>query len=124
MHDLNSTVSTYLDGWNERDPARRAHIIETAWSSSGELTDPPLAATGWVAISEMAAALHEQFPDHKFRRLSAVDEHHGQFRFAWELVASDGTVALTGLDVGALADDGKLARITGFFGDLEPVQAA
>jgi hypothetical protein len=35
-----------------------------------------------------------------------------------ELVGPDGTVAVAGVDVGELADDGRLRRITGFFGDL------
>ena len=49
------------------------------------------------------------------RRAQAVDEHHGQLRYAWELVAPGGAVVLTGLDVAELADDGRLARVTGFF---------
>ena len=53
-----------------------------------------------------------------------IDEHHGYLRFAWELVGPDGTVALTGLDVGELADDGRLRRITGFFGELSVEQNA
>ena len=36
-----------------------------------------------------------------------------------ELVGPDGTVALKGLDVGEVGDDGRLRRITGFFGELE-----
>ena len=44
------------------------------------------------------------------------------FRYAWELVGPDGTVALTGLDVGELAGDGRVRRISGFFGELEPAR--
>jgi hypothetical protein len=66
----------------------------------------------------MAAALQQQFAGHRFRRASAVDAHHDHLRFAWELVGPDGAVALTGLDVGELAADGRLKRITGFFGEL------
>jgi hypothetical protein len=62
--------------------------------------------------------------DHNFRRSSEIDEHHGHFRFAWELVASDGSVAIAGLDAGELAENGRIARITGFFGDPPTVNAA
>ena len=34
------------------------------------------------------------------------------------VVGPDGTVAVSGIDVGELADDGRLRRITGFFGEL------
>ena len=121
---ISETIDTYLSGWNEADPARRASIIESVWAADGRLIDPPLAATGQEEISNMVAALQSQFPDHRFVRTSRVDDHHNQFRFAWDLVASDGSVAIDGVDVGELTDDGTIARITGFFGPLPTRNAA
>jgi SnoaL-like domain len=118
MTDLASTIDTYLAAWTEQDPGRRAKLIEDVWADDGRLVDPPLAAEGRGAISDMAAALQAQFPGHTFRQASGIDAHHDHFRFAWELVGRDGTVAVAGLDVGELAADGRLARITGFFGGL------
>ncbi len=124
MSDLETLVDTYLAAWNETDPTRRAALVERAWATDGRLIDPPLTAEGHAGISDMAAALHAQFPGHVFRRASGIDTHHEQLRFAWELVAPDGTVALAGVDVGELAADGRLARVTGFFGDLPAREAA
>lgn len=118
MSDITTTIDTYLTAWTEADPARRADLIAQVWAADGSLTDPPLAAEGHDAISRMMAALQGQFPGHRFRRASGVDAHHDRFRFAWELVAPDGSVTLAGLDVGELAEDGRLRRITGFFGPL------
>ena len=70
----------------------------------------------------MASALQGQFPGHNFRRSSQIDEHHGRFRFSWELVSTDGDVAIASLDVGQLDDNGQIQQITGFFGELEPVK--
>jgi SnoaL-like domain len=123
QHDaaaLATTVDLYLDAWNERDADRRAELVGRAWSDDGRLVDPPMAAEGAQGIADMAAVLHEQFPGHRFERASGIDAHHGFLRFAWNLVAPDGSVALTGLDVGAIAEDGRLSRIVGFFGDLPP----
>jgi hypothetical protein len=58
------------------------------------------------------------FPGHALRRVSGVDEHHGYFRYGWELVAPAGDVVLAGVDVGELGSDGRLTRVTGFFGPL------
>jgi hypothetical protein len=124
MTDLSETVDTYLAGWNEVDAERRAGIVERVWAANGRLIDPPLEATGRDEISRMAATLHSQFPGHRFIRVSEIDEHHNHFRFAWEFVAADGSVSLNGLDVGELAEDGSIARITGFFGALPPSDAA
>jgi len=51
----------------------------------------------------------------------SVDAHHDHVRFAWELANDDGEVAVGGIDVGELAQDGRLRRIMGFFGDLPAV---
>jgi len=118
MSDITETVDTYLSAWNEPDAAKRAPLIAKAWAADGVLQDPPLDGTGHDGISAAADALHTHYAEHQFRRTSGVDTHHDMFRFGWELVGPDGAVAIAGLDVGQLADDGRLARITGFFGDL------
>ena len=119
MSDLTDTIDIYLSAWSERDPAARAGLVARAWAADGELVDPPMAATGHDAISGVHGALQQQFPGHRFRRASGVDAHHDHLRFAWELVGPDGTVALKGLDVGEVGEDGRLRRITGFFGELD-----
>ncbi|HEX6325395.1 MAG TPA: hypothetical protein VFZ72_02400 [Jiangellaceae bacterium] len=41
-------------------------------------------------------------------------------RFSWEIVDPDGDVALSGIDFGRLAEDGRLAVLQGFFGVTPP----
>jgi hypothetical protein len=123
MSDVKTTVDTYLAMWNEADPARRAKHIERAWADDGRYVDPMLEAAGHAALSEMVTGVQTRFPGHRFRRASGIDIHHDQLRFAWDLVAPDGAVVVAGIDIGALAADGRLKRITGFFGAL-PAEAA
>lgn len=113
-----ATVDTYIAMWNETDAAKRAALIEQAWVRDGRYLDPQLEADGATAIGGMVAAVHERFPGHRFRRVSGVDQHHDQIRFGWELFAPDGSVTVGGIDIGELAADGRLHRITGFFGPL------
>jgi hypothetical protein len=72
----------------------------------------------------MVAGVQAKFPGHRFRRLSGVDTHHDQLRFAWDLVTPEGAVVVAGIDVGALGPDGRLRRITGFFGEVPAATAA
>ena len=118
MTELTTIVDDYLTAYGETDPDRRAGLIARAFSEDAELIDPPLTAQGHAGIGDQAQALQSQFPGHRFRRASDVDEHHGHLRYTWELVAPDRSVALTGTDVGQLAPDGRLARVVGFFGEL------
>jgi len=124
VSDVTSTVDIYLSMLNETDPANRAGLVERAWAPGGRWVDPPIEAEGHAAISDMVAAVHTQFPGHVFRRVSGIDAHHDQLRFAWELVGPDGSVAVAGIDVGELAPDGRLRRITGFIGELPQETAA
>jgi hypothetical protein len=123
MGDATTIVDTYLAMWNETDPKRRARLIEQAWIGDGRYVDPMLEAHGHGALGEMVAGVQAKFPGHRFRRRSGVDAHHDQLRFAWDLVAPDGAVVVAGIDVGVLTADGRLARITGFFGDTPALAA-
>ena len=124
MSEVTSTVDTYLAMWNETDAARRAEHIARAWTADGHYVDPMLEAAGHAALGEMVAAVQARFPGHRFSRTSGVDVHHDQVRFAWELRGPDGAVAAAGIDVGGLASDGRLSRITGFFGEVPALAAA
>ncbi len=124
MSDVAATVDTYLAMWNETDPERRAALIAEAWAPDARYADPMLEAEGYERLSELVAGVHAQLPGHRFRRTSGIDEHHGLVRFAWELATPDGAVAVAGLDVGVLAEDGRLRQIMGFFGELPTEQAA
>ena len=118
LSDVTETVDAYMAMWNAEDTGARARLIETAWSEDGRYVDPMLEAVGHAALSQMVAGVHARFPGHRFSRMSGVDSHHDQVRFGWQLAAPDGTITVAGLDAGEVADDGRLRRIAGFFGDL------
>lgn len=118
MSDLETTIDTHLAAYGEADAARRDQLISQVWTEDGRLVDPPIDGAGHDGISAMAATVQSHYTAHTFRRTSGVDMHHAFARYEWELVAPDGTVALTGLDVAEVADDGRLRRVVGFLGPL------
>ena len=115
---LEATIDTYLEAYGETDADRRADLIKQVWAEDGQLIDPPLDGKGHDGIDAMFAAVQGQFPGHTFGRSTGIDAHHSLARYGWELVAADGSVTLGGMDVAVIADDGKLNRVAGFFGDL------
>jgi len=115
---VTAAVDRYLAALNEPDPERRRRLVAQAWTPDGGITDPPLTGQGHDGIAALGDALHAHYAGHAFRRTSAVDAHHDRFRFSWVLTGPDGTVAMTGLDTGVLAPDGRVGQVVGFFGEL------
>ena len=124
VDEITAAVDGHLTAYAEPDQSRRAALIARVWAEDGQLLDPPLTGEGHRGIDEAAAALLSHYGGHTFRRTSGVDAHHGHFRYAWELVGPDGAVAIAGIDVGEVAQDGRLRRITGFFGEAPAREAA
>ncbi len=120
--NVTATVEAYLAMWNETDEGRRSEHIQQAWTPECRYVDPVLEAEGYAALIEMVSGVQARFPGQRFRRTSGVDTHHDQIRFGWELGEPGGAVTVAGVDVATLAEDGRLRRVTGFFGDLPPAE--
>ena len=111
----------HLEAYALADAVRRDELVASAWNAAGELLDPPLEGRGRAEISALADVVLTHYAGHHFVRTTAVDSHHGFARYGWDLTGADGTVAVSGIDVVQFDEDGKLLRIVGFFGSLEPV---
>jgi hypothetical protein len=113
--DVTDLVDAYVASWNESDAAVRTRLVEQAWAEQGRYLDPLLDLTGHEALATLAPVLEQHYPGHRIGRTGDVDQHHNVFRFTWELTGPDGAVVIAGLDVGVLADDGRISAIAGFF---------
>lgn len=116
--DVTPAVDAWIAMLNETDPDARLALARRAWIEDCSYVDPLQQAAGYDGLSAMAAGVHAQFPGQRFVRTTGIDTHHNLVRFGWELAAEDGTVAVAGLDVAIVADDGRLSQLAGFFGPL------
>ena len=116
--DATALVDGYLAMWLETDAARRAERIAAVFTEDGRHVDPNADARGHDGLAEMIGAVHEQFAGFQLRRTTAIDQHHDQLRFGWEITAADGSPIVAGIDVAEVAADGRLAQVAGFWGDL------
>jgi hypothetical protein len=118
---ITSTIDSHLEAYAMADADRRNALVAANWSVDGELFDPPLEGRGHAEISALADVVVTHYAGHSFRRTTAVDAHHGFARYGWDLVGPDGAVAVSGIDIVQFDEAGKLLRIVGFFGPMEPV---
>jgi hypothetical protein len=113
--DASVTVDHYFEAWNDTDPRSRLQAVARVWSPEGRYVDPVADVTGHEAISNMIGGVHEQYPGVTFRCSSEIDSHHDVIRFNWEILDANGGLALSGVDVARLDDEGRLLDVRGFF---------
>jgi hypothetical protein len=114
MPDFTKLTEQYIATWNETDPSVRRALIDQLWSSGGRYIDPLADVTGPDQIDAVIAGAQAQFGGMTFRLASAVDAHHDQARFTWELGPDGADAIVVGFDVAQADADGRLALVLGF----------
>lgn len=116
--DTDTLIETYFEMWRTSDAADRAQLVARTFSEDGRHVDQHADAAGHEELAEMIAGVHDGFPGFQMARTSGIDRFGDQLRFAWEMNGADGAPIVAGLDVAEVAPDGRLRRVTGFWGDL------
>ncbi|MFB8208820.1 nuclear transport factor 2 family protein [Streptomyces sp. NPDC056010] len=120
MTAYDDAVQRYFAAWNA-GPDELEKAVAAAFTDEAAYTDPLADVRGHEQLAAAIGGVQQQFPGFTFRPLDAVDGHHALVRFGWELVAPDGSAPVAGFDVATLADDGRIASVSGF---LDRVPAA
>lgn len=113
--DAAQVISMYGAAWNQTDAAGIHKFLDKSWAEKGQYTDPETSVRGREELVTYIQKFRAKVGTAQLALNGPVDVHHGWFRFAWSVVASDGAVVLKGMDIGQLADDGRIRRIVGFF---------
>ena len=113
MSKYDDAAQRYFTAWNAAG-ADLTDAVAKAWTENGTYVDPLTDVRGHEQVVAAIAGVHEQFPGFVFRPLGTVDGHHDTARFAWELVAPDGTAPVAGSDVIVLDEDGRISAVLGF----------
>ncbi len=88
--------------WNADDPAERRELVDALCAPDVRYTDPLVDVSGAEDLAATIGAVQAQFPGFAFTLLGAVDGHHGQARFGWELGPAGVPAPVAGFDVVAL----------------------
>jgi hypothetical protein len=114
-------VVAYVAAWSETDEGKRRTLLEKSWAENGTYSDPTVEVVGGEALIQHIGDIHQQFTDCRILLTSRVDAHHGRLRFTWAMVNPEGIRVSEGIDFGEVGSDGRLIRITGFFGLSSPI---
>jgi hypothetical protein len=111
-----SAVVLYCAAWNTDARPERDRLLARVWTADGVYSDPnPTRTVGRAALSDTIAALQNRYPGARFR-CSAPQVHHSAMRTTWIFRKADGSEIARGMDFFELAGDGRIRRVTGFFG--------
>jgi hypothetical protein len=109
-----SIAAQYLATWNELNAERRKALIATTFSPDAAYIDPMMRSAGHDGIDAMIAAVQVQFSGLHFQIHGTPDGHNNLVRFSWKLGAQAGEPVAYGTDVVEIADDGRIANVSGF----------
>jgi ketosteroid isomerase-like protein len=105
----NEYAATWSLPADERDRRLPECVVDEA-----TYCDPNGLIEGRAALSDYMAEFQRSVPGGRFQIRSVV-HHHDRSLAHWALCASDGNPLRTGVSFAALAMDGRLGSITGFF---------
>ncbi|WP_266168827.1 nuclear transport factor 2 family protein [Dyella subtropica] len=114
-------LNTYAAAWSEPDSAKRLKMLEATWVSDGTYYDPHVEVIGHQALADYMHGFQGNVPGGHFVYTTKPDGHHNFFRVSWKLLDAAKTTLHVGTSFMQFADEGRLVRVTGFFG--EPVGA-
>src|SRR5688572_5457493 len=110
-------VATYVRAAHERDPSRRATLLEACFADEGRMVTASRELRGRAAIAELLSLAHA---DPKFagvRLTSAVDARGNIFRYRSVVDFRDGTSAEF-FDAGEIDASGRISLLLAFSGPL------
>lgn len=119
MSDVPQSFDHMLAAWNEPDPTKVRGHLDRALTPAVHFVDPSVDIVGIDAFEANVHHVHEQLPGAVYSRVSDVDSHHRHHRYHWA-IHRDGELLLAGFDVTITDEAGRVEKVIGFFGPLEP----
>ncbi len=112
MHE--QIVAKYVSIFNERDAQRRRAAIAELFSDDCEYTDPHVSVRGHDGIEGFVSGVRKRWPEAVFTLASAIDSHHAQARFTWN-VSVDAKSEAVGVGFDVVTFEGeRIRRVYGF----------
>lgn len=117
-------IDAYVDAWNEPQAGKRRQLLAQVMTDDATYADPVKQMDSRAVLTEYIGEVLDRYPGRRIVRTSEVDAHSLVCRFNWQLVKADGTRAPESVDFVDFAGDGRIRRVTGFFGPLTPNEEA
>ncbi|MEM1195976.1 MAG: nuclear transport factor 2 family protein [Pseudomonadota bacterium] len=119
MSNASQNLEKMLQTWNTPDRAKRERLVSDALEHNVHFVDPNHNIIGRTAFLAMVDQVQSEIPGAVYARNSEIDTQNNFCRYHWK-VDLDGKRLMNGFDVTEINDMGKIVKVIGFFGPLEP----
>lgn len=119
MQSYETNLKTMLEIWNTPDPDKRREMAEASMEHNVHFVDPRHNIIGREPFLKMVADTRAAFPAAVYRHNSPIEIQNNFCRHHWA-IDIDGKRAMDGFDVTEVNDAGKVVKVIGFFGRLDP----
>ena len=113
MNSVEDLVQTFINVWNERDPARRSKMVQSLWAPDGRHLMGVQDVRGHGALDERVATSHQRNVIEKgytFRPATAIQSLPGVIKFRWDMAHSEsGELISAGVGFLAINSEGRIA---------------
>ncbi|RYE52999.1 MAG: nuclear transport factor 2 family protein [Sphingobacteriales bacterium] len=116
--DITQSLALFGKAWNEPNAAKREILINAAWVEDGEFMDPTTQVKGRKNLLPIISDFITRYPDAEVIQTSTIDQHHSVYRVSWKIILKNGEQLTEGTDFGEFNKEGKITRITSFFGPV------
>lgn len=117
MADYPEALDHMLAAWNEANPTLVRSHLEKALHPDVRFVDPSIDVSGIEGFEKNVHEVKATIPGSVYSRASGVDSQHGFHRYHWEIHQKE-RLLLSGFDVTATDEDGKIILVIGFFGTI------
>ena len=118
MTDYMENLEKMLAVWNSNDADGQRALADAAMEHNVHFVDPNHNIIGRDAFLKMVAQVKSQIPTAVYSRASNVNMQNNFCRYHWA-IHLDGNLIMPGFDVVEVNDGGKIAKVIGFFQELE-----
>lgn len=119
MPPYEANLKTMLAIWNTPDPGQRREMAEASMEHNVHFVDPRHNIIGREPFLAMVEDTRAAFPGAVYRHASRIEMQNNFCRHHWAIDLGSKTV-MEGLDITEVNDAGKVVKVIGFFGRLDP----
>ena len=119
MPHYEENLAKMMQIWNTRDSAQIRELVSEIMEHNVHFADPNHNIIGQEAFIGMVAQVQARIPGASYARASAIDTQNNFCRYHWKIDLGDKRL-MDGFDVTEVNDSGKIVKVIGFFGRLDP----